>query len=94
MGGLSVPAATLEAMTELHVHVPDDVAGRLAAAAAERGTSTEDVAADVLTQHAPPTQPASSRTTGHRLSFIGLGASGRSDLSERTEEILRAEFGA
>ena len=41
------------AMTDLHVHIPDEVAQRLAAEAAQRGTSTEDVAAEVLTLHAP-----------------------------------------
>jgi hypothetical protein len=27
-----------------------------------------------------------------RLGFVSLGASGRSDISEKAEEILRAEF--
>jgi len=75
-------------MTELHVHIPDDVADRLAAAAAERGSTTEDVAADVLRQHAPSAHPAPANTTGHRFPFIGVGHSGRSDLSERVEELL------
>lgn len=37
---------------------------------------------------APPPQPATVR------GFIALGSSGRSDVSERAEEILRADFGA
>lgn len=81
-------------MTELHVHIPDDVAQRLAAAAAERGTSTEDVAAAVLTQHAPTaTEAPVNDKTGHRFAFIGIGSSGRSDLSERVEELLAEDFG-
>jgi hypothetical protein len=52
-------------MTELRVTVPDDIAERLASEAAERGTTTEDLAADVLRQHAPATRSRS-------LSFIGI----------------------
>jgi len=80
-------------MTELHVHIPDDVAERLAAAAAERGSTTEDIAADVLTQHAPTTTEVPPNTTGHRFAFIGIGSSGRSDLSERVEELLAEDVG-
>ena len=40
-------------MTDLHVRVPDEVAQRLATEAAQRGTSTEDVAAEVLTLLSP-----------------------------------------
>ena len=88
---MTVPAATLGVMTELHLHIPDDVADRLAAAAAERGTSTEDVAADVLTQHAP--QVHSSRpTAGPRFAFVGVANSGRSDLSERVEDLLAEDL--
>jgi hypothetical protein len=42
------------------------------------GTADDDVAA------APPRR---------RLSFTGAGTSGRSDISERIEEILRGDFG-
>jgi plasmid stability protein len=66
---MTVPAATLGLMTELHVHIPDDVAARLAAAAAERGVSAEEVAADLLTQNAPT---AASNPNG--FAFIGVGA--------------------
>ena len=40
-------------MTELRVTVPDDVAERLASEAAERGTTAEDIAADLLRSHVP-----------------------------------------
>ena len=40
-------------VTELRVTVPDKTAERLAREAADRGTSVEDVAADVLNEHAP-----------------------------------------
>ena len=44
---------TLHRVTELRVNVPDEVAERLASEAAERGTTAEDLAADVLRKHAP-----------------------------------------
>jgi plasmid stability protein len=74
-------------MTEMHVIIPDDVAKQLAAEAVERGTSAEDVAAEVLCQHVP----GASRL---RPRFVGKGHSGRHDLSEQVEEILSAELGS
>lgn len=53
-------------MTELRVVVPDEIAERLASEAAERGTSAEDVAAEVLRVHAP------SASAAKRFGFIGL----------------------
>ncbi len=76
-------------MTELRVVVPDEIAERLASEAAERGTSAEDVAAEVLTLHVPGT-PVPRR----RPRFVGKGHSGRHDLSERVEEILSADLGS
>jgi hypothetical protein len=74
-------------VTELRVVVPDEIAERLASEAAQRGTSPEDVAAEVLRLHAP------ARPGGHRLSFIGIGRSGsRDSVAERHEEIIRDHF--
>jgi hypothetical protein len=56
-------------VTELRVRLSDDVAARLAAEAAERGTSTEDVAAEVLTRHSSAATPS-----GQRFAFIGITA--------------------
>jgi plasmid stability protein len=53
-------------MTELRVTIPDEVAERLASEAAERGTSAEDLAADLLRQHVPATRRRS-------LGFIAIG---------------------
>ena len=52
-------------MTELRVVVPDDVAERFATAAAQRGTSTEDVAAEVLITNVP-------NSTGEGFGFVAL----------------------
>jgi hypothetical protein len=75
-------------VTELRVSVSDEVAERLSSEGAERGLSAEDIAAEVLAGHAP-----SSTATGE-LAFIGMGHSGRGDLSERVKEIRQASFGS
>jgi hypothetical protein len=67
-------------MTRLTVEVPDDVAERVADAAAQQGVAPEQLASQVLADSFPPES---------RLSFIGIGRSGRGDLSERHKEIRR-----
>ena len=79
---------TMGPVTELHVRVPDEVAARLASEAAERGVSAEDIAAEVLAGHSP------APVTATELAFIGMGHSGRGDLSERVKEIRQASFGS
>jgi plasmid stability protein len=79
----------MEDMSVIRVEIPEEVAERLASEAAERGTSSEDIAAEVLTRHIP------EQATPYRVPrFVGKGHSGRHDLSERVEEILSAEFDA
>lgn len=75
-------------MTELRVTVPDEIANRLASEAAERGTSAEEVAAEVLVSHVPTGSKSRSLP-----SWVGAARSGRDDLSERHEEILKSELG-
>ena len=55
-------------MTELRVEVSEQIAERLAEEAAERGTSPEDVAAEVLRLHVPGPHAAK------RPAFVGLFA--------------------
>jgi predicted nucleic acid-binding protein len=61
-------------MTELRVMISDDLAEQLAAEAAERGTSAENLAADLLRKHVRPSRERS-------LSFIGMfeGVPGRAE---------------
>lgn len=71
-------------MTELRVTIPDDVAERLASEAAERGTSPEDLAADLLRRHVPAARRRS-------LSFIGIadglpGAPSAAELERQLED--------
>lgn len=78
------PGDTMGSVTDLHVHISDEVAERLATEAAQRGTSSEDVAAEVLTRHAPV-------QGGEGLGFIAL-ARAKPGFSARTaEELLEAE---
>jgi hypothetical protein len=73
-------------MTELRVTVPDDVAERLASEAAERGTSAEDLAADLLRRHVPA-------TPGRSLSFIGMfeGVPGAPSVAELERQLEDGE---
>lgn len=71
-------------MTELRVTIPDDVAERLASEAAERGTSAENLAADLLRRHIP----AAGRPS---LPFIGIadalpGAPSAAELERQLED--------
>ena len=78
-------------MVELRVVVSDEIAEHLAERAREEHTTPEQLASQaVRTFLGPGTASASGRLPR----FIGLGRSGRSDISERAEEILRADFGA
>jgi len=71
-------------MTELRVIVPEDVADRYTNEAVERHMAPEDLAAQVLVDHAPGKR---------RLRFIGIGHSGQPDAAAQSEEILREHFG-
>jgi hypothetical protein len=71
-------------VTKLTVVLPDDVASTLASEAARRGTSAEDLAAKFIGHHVHIAAPTGQGALG----IIGMVNSGRSDLSERVEEIL------
>jgi hypothetical protein len=78
-------------VTELRVVVTEEIAARLASEAAQRGTSAEDVAADVLRMHLPP-PPRKGR-----FAFIGIARAKPGSLSvaeaeRRLEDHLDEEF--
>ncbi len=62
----------------LVVHLPDDLARRVEAVAAQRHLSPEQVAVEAIEAQLPARR---------RLGFIGLGHSGRGDLSEHLDEL-------
>jgi hypothetical protein len=71
----------------LTVELPEEALARLRAEAARRGTSVDDVIADLVGRLPPP---APSRR--HRLSFVGVGESGRSEPTD--VKLERAELAA
>lgn len=71
-------------MTELHVHVPDDVADRLAAEAAQRGVEPETLAGEILAEQLP-----APRTLG--FASLGRSISGRRPAED--EDLLAEGFG-
>lgn len=77
-------------MVELRVTVSDELAEQLAERARQEHTTPERLA-----ERAVESLLGSSRADERgEPAFVGLGSSGRSDISERAEEILRADFGA
>ncbi|MGD0595739.1 MAG: hypothetical protein ABSB54_18875 [Acidimicrobiales bacterium] len=71
-------------MTELRVVISDDIAKRLELEAAGRGTSPEDVAAEILRLHAPTESSA-------KLGFIAIGRARPGFSARAAEERLEAE---
>jgi ribbon-helix-helix CopG family protein len=69
----------------LVVHLPEDLAARVEAAAAQRGVSAAEVVAEAVAAHLP------ADDTDPLEAFIGSGASGRGNLGRRHREI-RAEL--
>ena len=77
-------------MVELRVVVSDQLAEHLAERARKEHTTPEQLATRAVESLFGPDEAADHGEPG----FVALGASGRSDVSERAEEILRADFGA
>ena len=78
-------------MSVIRVEIPEEVAERLAERALKEHVSPEELASEAVRSFVGSMVSSNE----HRvLGFVGLGHSGRSDISERTEEILRADFGA
>lgn len=72
-------------MTKLTIEVPDDVAQRVADAAADRGLAPEALAGEVVAERFPPRR---------KLGFIGIGSSGQrgESVADRHKEVRRAHF--
>lgn len=65
------------------VHLPDELAARLAAEASRRGVQVDEVAAELVSAGLDR-----SGTDDPWEAFIGSGHSGRGDLARRHREIL------
>ncbi|MGH9121512.1 MAG: hypothetical protein ACRDYC_06150 [Acidimicrobiales bacterium] len=68
------------------VHLPDELVDRLATAAARRGISVDEIAAETLTARFPI--EVSGSGSDALEAFIGSGRSGRHDLGRCHREIL------
>ena len=71
-------------MTKLTVEVEEEVATRVAAAAAERGLAPEALAAEVLAEQFGPKR---------KLGFVSLGRSTSGRLASEDEDMLAEGFG-
>ena len=65
--------------------LPDDLDARLRHEAQRRGTTVSELTREAIEAH------LGGARTRRRLLAAGAGGSGRSDISERIEEILAAE---
>lgn len=72
-------------MRRTTVKLPDDLDARLRHEAERRGTTLSDLTREAIEAHLGGKRPR------RRLLAAGAGASGRSDISERIEQILAAE---
>jgi hypothetical protein len=68
-------------MVRTNVKLPEDLDARLRHEAARRGMTIAELTREAIEAH----------LGGRRLLAAGAGRSGRADVSERIEEILRAE---
>jgi predicted transcriptional regulator len=72
-------------MKRTTVKLPDELDARLRHEAARRATTVSELTREAIEQH------LGTGKGRRRLMAAGAGRSGRSDISERIEEILRAE---
>ena len=73
-------------MKRTTVKLPDELDARLRHEAARRGTTISEITREAIAAHL-------GHGTRRRLLAAGAGRSGRSDIAERIEEILRQEMG-
>lgn len=77
----------------LAIELPAQVQARLEAEAERRGVSVADVI--VALAEAIPDPAGTTRTAGHRLSFIGIGASDRTepfDIHTERDELAAEKY--
>jgi plasmid stability protein len=74
-------------MKRTTVKLPDDLDARLRHEAARRGTTVSDLTREAIRAHL-------GVGPRRRLLAAGAGRSGRDDIAERIEEILRQELGS
>lgn len=77
------------------VHLPDELAGRLAAAAARRGVGVDEIAVELVTAGLAETEThtGSANPQGRRLGFAGVGASSSGRSASEADDMLAEGFG-
>lgn len=85
MSGTEVPRVCWHTMKRTTVKLPDDLDARLRHEADRRHMTVSELTREAIETH------LGSQSGKRRLIAAGAGHSGRSDLSERIEEILRSE---
>ena len=78
-------------MTVSIVHLPDELVDRLAAEAARRGISVDELAAEALAARFPQERP--SGDPRRQLAFVAIGASGHARGGAEADELLAEGFG-
>lgn len=73
------------AMTRITIEVPDEIAERINAAAADQGVAPEQLAGEAVAERFGPRR--------RRLSFAAVGASGSSRGAAQADELLAEGFG-
>ncbi len=86
------PGSYAEAVT-ITVHLPDELAARLAAAAARRGVGVGVVATELVSAGLADTEDPAEARPMRRLSFAGIGASATGRSAAHAEETLAEGFG-
>jgi hypothetical protein len=74
-------------MVEVTVSLSDEVASRVASAAADRGVTVDELAAEALDAYLR----GATAPSGQSLSFIGLGLASNGFSAREAEELLEAE---
>jgi metal-responsive CopG/Arc/MetJ family transcriptional regulator len=75
-------------MKRTTVFADEDVLRKLREIARRENSSVSEVTRKALTEYVSRRRPKRSR-----LSLVGIGRSGRKDVAERSEELLRKGFG-
>ena len=73
------------------VHLPEELVDRLAAEAARRGLTVDEVATEALAARFPAQHLAGGRR--RQLAFVAIGASGASRGGADADEMLAEGFG-
>lgn len=80
-------------MIRTTVKLPEELDARLRHEAQRRGITISEITREAIEAHLGGPQGGAGGGR-RRLRAAGAGASGRTDISERVEEILAAEFGS